>query len=153
MTGTRDDSSGADAPALPDPARVLPHEPPFLFVDEVTARDDDLIRGRWHLTGDEDFFAGHFPDTPVLPGVLITEALAQLGAVAVLTSEEHTRGLPLFGGIDRARFRRPVRPGDVLEMEVRLTHRSARAGKAAGQAHVDGELACDAQLLFVVAEI
>lgn len=136
------------------PADVLPHRPPFLFVDEV----DDVVpgqsaRGRWHLTGEEAFFAGHFPGRPTLPGVLMVEALAQLGAIALLTDERYTGRLPLFGGIDKARFRAQVVPGDTLELETRMDQLSASAGKGSGTATVNGKVACQVSMLFVIARV
>ena len=135
------------------PDEILPHRPPFLFVDEIV----DLVpgesaRGRWHLTGDEPFFAGHFPGRPTLPGVLMVEAIAQMGALALLRDERYRGKLPLFGGIDKARFRRQVMPGDTLDLEVRLGRLSARAGTGAGTAAVGGGVACEASLLFVIAD-
>jgi 3-hydroxyacyl-[acyl-carrier-protein] dehydratase len=135
----------------PAPIDVLPHRPPFLLVDEVT----ELIpaqsaRGRWHLTGDEAFFPGHFPGRPTLPGVLMVESLAQLGAIVVLSDARYTGMLPLFGGIDRARFRRQVVPGETLDLEITLDQLGSNAGKGTGIARVDGKVACQATLLFVI---
>jgi 3-hydroxyacyl-[acyl-carrier-protein] dehydratase len=131
----------------------LPHRPPFLFISELTSVEPgQSATGSWHLTGDEAFFAGHFPGRPTLPGVLMVEALAQLGGVAVLADERFAGKLPLFGGIERARFRRQVLPGDVLDLEVTLGRMSARAGKGTGRASVGGELACEADLLFVLVD-
>lgn len=138
---------------MPRPAEVIPHRHPFLFVDEVT----ELAPGRrasglWRLTGDEDFFAGHFPGRPTLPGVLMCEAIAQLGAVAVLSDPRYAGRLPLFGGIDKARFRRQASPGDTLELSIEMTRLSARAGRGRGSARVDGALAVECDLLFVIVD-
>src|SRR5688500_20062640 len=124
---------------LPQPAELLPHRPPFLFVDEVVSLEPGVrASGRWTLSGEEWFFAGHFPGRPTLPGVLMCEAIAQVGAIAVLTDDRFAGKLPLFGGLDGARFRRQVVPGDELTLEVELGRMSARAGKGSGRALVGG---------------
>lgn len=136
---------------MSDPTEWLPHRPPFLLVDEITELEPGRsARGVWRLTGDETFFAGHFPGRPTLPGVLMVESLAQVGACAVLADQRSAGKLPLFGGIDAARFRRLVEPGDTLHLEVELSRLSTRAGKGTGRATVNGSLACEVGLLFVL---
>lgn len=135
------------------PSEIIPHRAPFLFVDSLTALQPGLsATGIWRLTGDEDFFIGHFPGRPTLPGVLMCEAIAQVGACAILSDEQFKNKLPLFGGLDAARFRRQVVPGDLLEMTVTLGRMSARAGKGSGIARVNGEVACECDLLFVIVD-
>jgi len=138
---------------FPEPSSIIPHRTPFLFVEQITALEPgQSASGIWRLTGDENFFAGHFPGRPTLPGVLMCEAIAQVGAIAILSDAKFANKLPLFGGIDSARFRRQVIPGDTLEMSIALTRMSARAGKGSGVATVKGEIACQCELFFVIVD-
>jgi 3-hydroxyacyl-[acyl-carrier-protein] dehydratase len=135
-----------------DPVGLLPHRPPFRFVDAV----DELVpgqrvRARYRVTGDEAFLAGHFPGNPILPGVIQLEALAQAGAVALLSDERYAGSLPLFGGVEDVRWRRLVRPGDELQLEVVMDRLSARGGWGQGTATVGGKAACKARLFFILA--
>lgn len=138
---------------FPQPSTIIPHRAPFLLVDQITALEPgQSASGIWHLTEDENFFSGHFPGRPTLPGVLMCEAIAQVGAIAILSDAKFANKLPLFGGIDSARFRRQVIPGDTLEMTIALTRMSARAGKGSGLATVGGEIACQCELFFVIVD-
>ncbi|MFO7245936.1 MAG: 3-hydroxyacyl-ACP dehydratase FabZ [Thermaerobacter sp.] len=131
--------------------QIIPHRPPFLLVDVI----EDLVpgvraRGRKNVTINEPFFQGHFPGEPVMPGVLIIEALAQVGAVAVLAQEEHRGRLAFFAGVDGVRFRRPVRPGDTLILDVEIIRARGTVGKGRGVATVDGAVVAEGELMFAV---
>ncbi|KJE75768.1 3-hydroxyacyl-ACP dehydratase FabZ [Ferrimicrobium acidiphilum] len=135
-----------------DPREFIPHRPPFLLVDTITELQPGVSgRGSYAVPHDLAILAGHFPDNPILPGVYQVEAIAQMGAAVVLSDERYAGSLPLFGGIDRARFRRVVRPGDVLELSIEMTSLSARAGKGQGRATVGGDLCADISLFFIIA--
>ncbi len=128
--------------------RLLPHREPFLFVDEVTKLEENRIEAYRDIRPDEFFFAGHFPGFPVLPGVLMVEAIAQTGILLVLARQEDREGKKtLFAGIDRVRFRRQVSPGERLLLSATVL--GARAGiyKIKGWAHVGDELACEATVM------
>jgi 3-hydroxyacyl-[acyl-carrier-protein] dehydratase len=130
---------------------ILPHRYPFLLVDRVLAVTAEHAVGIKNVSANEPFFQGHFPAYPVMPGVLIVEALAQLGATIVLHHPEFQGKLALLAGLDGWRFRRQVTPGDTLRLEVTLTTLRSRFGKAHAQATVDGELAAEGDLLFGIA--
>ncbi len=139
--------------SLPVPSDVIPHRAPFLFLDEVTAFEPNVSAAGFWIPGEDlAFFAGHFPGRPTLPGVLMVEAIAQLGAYAVLHGGSFPGKLPLFGGLDKARFRRQVAPGERLDLTIEVGRISARAGKASGTASVNGELACSCDLMFVAVD-
>ncbi|MED1441266.1 3-hydroxyacyl-ACP dehydratase FabZ [Aeribacillus composti] len=130
---------------------IIPHRYPFLLVDRVVELEEGKRAvGIKNVTINEPFFNGHYPDYPVMPGVLIVEALAQVGGVAMMKKEEYKGKLPLFAGIDKCRFKRQVRPGDQLKLEVEIIVQRGPIGKAKGIAKVDDEIACEAELMFAV---
>jgi 3-hydroxyacyl-[acyl-carrier-protein] dehydratase len=136
-----------------NPTDWLPHRPPFLLLDTMTSIEPGVrASGLWTLKGDEWFFPGHFPARPTTPGVLLLEAIAQCGAVVILSEPKYVGRLPLFGGVEHARFRRQVLPGDTVTLECELTRLSARGGKGHGRATVDGQLAVESDLLFILAD-
>jgi 3-hydroxyacyl-[acyl-carrier-protein] dehydratase len=135
------------------PTALLPHRPPFLFVDEILELvPGESARALLRVDPDWDLFAGHFPGNPILPGVVIVEALAQTGALAALAEPGAEGKLALFAGIERARFRRVVRPGEELVLETRLTRRRGPLGEGEGTATVDGAVACEATLKFALVD-
>jgi len=132
---------------------ILPHRPPFLLVDRVLEIEDGVRAvGVKNVTMNEPFFVGHFPGRPIMPGVLIVEALAQVGAVALLRLPEHAGKLVYFAGIDTMRFKKPVTPGDTLRLEVTLDKLRRRIGKGHGIATVDGTVVAEGDLMFAVAD-
>lgn len=132
---------------------TIPHRYPFLLVDRVVEIEEGRRAvGIKNVSANEWYFQGHFPGNPIMPGVLIVEALAQVGAVALLSSPEHRGKLGLFAGIDKLRFRRLVKPGDQLRLEVTLDRIRGPVGKASAVATVDGEVAAAGQLTFAIVD-
>ncbi|NCU16274.1 3-hydroxyacyl-ACP dehydratase FabZ [Pallidibacillus pasinlerensis] len=130
---------------------IIPHRYPFLLIDKIVeVEEDKRAVGIKNVTANEPFFQGHFPDYPVMPGVLIVEALAQVGAVAILGKEENRGKLALFAGIDNCRFKRQVKPGDTLRLEVEITRVRGPIGKGRAIATVDGEVACQTDIMFAI---
>ena len=128
---------------------IIPHRPPFLLVDRILELEPgERALGIKNVTINEPFFVGHFPGQPVMPGVLIVEALAQVGAVALLSLEEHKGKMAFFGGIERFRFRRVVQPGDQLYLEVRLLWVRRGIGKGEAKAKVNDELVGEGEIMF-----
>jgi 3-hydroxyacyl-[acyl-carrier-protein] dehydratase len=132
--------------------RVLPHRYPFLLVDRLLELEPGVRAvGLKQVTVNEPFFPGHFPGLPVMPGVLIVEALAQVGALALLSQAEYAGQIVFFAGIDGVRFRRPVVPGDSLRLSVTLTRLRGRVGKGRGEAHVADTLVAAGEFTFAIA--
>ena len=130
---------------------IIPHRQPFLLIDRVVEYEvGTRCVAIKQVSGNEPFFHGHFPEYAVMPGVLITEALAQTGAVAILNSEENKGKLAFFAGIDKCRFKKQVTPGDTLKLEVEITKMRGPIGKGNAKATVDGEVACSCELTFAI---
>ncbi|MEW6361537.1 MAG: 3-hydroxyacyl-ACP dehydratase FabZ [Acidobacteriota bacterium] len=134
--------------------QILPHRFPFLLVDKIIELEPrSRIVGIKQVTINEPFFAGHFPSAPVMPGVLQIEALAQVGAILALREfEDRESRIPFFSGIEKARFRKPVIPGDTLELEVTALRIGSRVQKMLGIARVDGQITAEAEIMSVIAE-
>ncbi|RYM05498.1 3-hydroxyacyl-ACP dehydratase FabZ [Sporolactobacillus sp. THM7-7] len=136
---------------IDDIKKILPHRYPFLLVDRVLeVEEGKRAVGIKNVSANEPFFNGHFPDYPVMPGVLIVEALAQISGIAVLNQGEEAGVLTLFAGIDKCRFKRQVRPGDQLRLESEILRFRGSFAKARGTATVDGEVACEAEMMFAL---
>ncbi len=128
---------------------VIRHRYPFLLVDRILELEEGKRAiGIKNITANENFFNGHFPDYPVMPGVLIVEALAQVSAVVMLTKKGNEGRLGLLAGIDKCRFKKQVKPGDQLRLEIEITRLKGPIGKCKGIATVDGELVCEAEITF-----
>ena len=133
--------------------KSLPHKYPFLLVDKIIELSDSHVVGIKNVTANEQFFQGHFPGAPVMPGVLIIEAMAQTGAVLFLRDiPDRDKKLFLFGGVDKARFRKPVVPGDQLTMEIEVLQRRGPTVKLRGVARVGTEVAAEAEMLSVMVD-
>lgn len=132
--------------------KILPHRYPFLLIDKVIEMGEKNIVAIKNVTVNEPFFQGHFPGNPIMPGVLITEALAQVGAVMLLSLEENKGKLGVFTGIDGFKFRRQVVPGDTLRLEAELLKYRHSMGKASVKATVDGEIAAMGEISFAVVD-
>ena len=132
---------------------ILPHRYPFLLVDRIEELETERVVGIKNVTVNEPFFAGHFPDYPVMPGVLIIEAMAQVAGVLVLSGiQDRKNKLVLLAGVDGAKFRKPVRPGDQLRMEMKILRSRASMAKVSGIATVDGTVVAEAEMLCVLAD-
>jgi 3-hydroxyacyl-[acyl-carrier-protein] dehydratase len=129
---------------------IIPHRDPFLLLDAIESIEGDSIVAIKNVTGSEDFFRGHFPGYPVMPGVLIIEAMAQAMAVLLLGRPEYQGKLGFFGGMDKVRFKRKVVPGDTLLLEVTVTAMRGSIGFASGKAYVGGSLAASADIICAI---
>lgn len=133
--------------------KIIPHRYPFLLIDRIIELEDGKkCTGIKQVSGNEPFFQGHFPEYAVMPGVLIVEALAQVGAVAMLKLEENQGKLAMFTGIDKCRFKKQVTPGDTLQLEVEMTRVKSPLGKGVAKATVNGEIACSCEISFAILE-
>ncbi|MCI9070543.1 3-hydroxyacyl-ACP dehydratase FabZ [Clostridium sp.] len=129
---------------------IIPHRYPFLLIDKVIKVEENKIIAIKNVTANEQYFQGHFPAEPVMPGVLIIEALAQAGAVSLLSKDEFKGKIAYFAGINNAKFRRKVVPGDTLRLEVELIKVRGKAGIGYGIAYVEDKKVCEGELTFMI---
>lgn len=133
--------------------KILPHRYPMLLVDRILEIEGDRVVGLKNVTANEQFFQGHFPGAPVMPGVLIVEAMAQCAAVLILRDiPNREEKLFLFGGVDKARFRKPVVPGDQLRIECEIIQRRSNTARVKGSATVEGNVVAEAELLSIMVD-
>ena len=131
--------------------KIIPHRFPFLLIDEITEIEIGVgARGKKYVKEDEYYFKGHFPGNPVMPGVLQIESLAQLGAAVVLSLDEFKGKTALFGGLKKAKFRKTVKPGDVLDLSVTIDKLKSRVGIGLAKAYVGEDLACSCEITFII---
>lgn len=136
-----------------DIMKVIPHRYPILMVDKVSIIEEDKrATGFKCVSGNEPFFQGHFPGKPIMPGVLIVEAMAQTACVLFLSKPEFTGKLAYFVGIDGVKFRKPVIPGDLLELKIEVLRGGSRLGKARGEAYVGSEMVTEAEFTFALVD-
>jgi 3-hydroxyacyl-[acyl-carrier-protein] dehydratase len=132
--------------------KVLPHRYPFLLVDRILEITENKIIGQKNVSANESYFQGHFQGFPVMPGVLIIESMAQVGAVWILSKSEYKGKIAFFAGMDNVRFRRQVVPGDQIRIEVEVIKMRGKIGKAQGKAFVDSQLAAEAEMMFAISD-
>lgn len=135
-----------------DIKKIIPHREPFILVDEVLEISKTHIVAQKHVRADENYFKGHFPDMPVMPGVLIIESMAQAGAIVALSQPENKGKIAFFAGIDKARFKKSVFPGDTMRLEVQMTRQRGPIGFGQAKTFVNGKICVSAELMFAVGD-
>lgn len=151
MDNTSENTSENTSLDIQQIMEIIPHRPPFLLVDRILEIEPGRsVTAIKNVTMNEPYFQGHFPGAPVMPGVLIVEAMAQAGAVAILSQEEFKGKTPFFGGIKNAKFKRMVVPGDTLRFEVEIVKLKGSAGVGQGKAYVGDKVACQAEFIFMI---